>query len=310
MHPMTAYFPVASKIVMGCMGLGGDWKNNRITAEDEKQAQQVIEAALSSGINVFDHADIYKQGRAEEVFSRVLQRQPSLKSSIIVQSKCGIRFADQSGPKRYDLSSEWVEQSVNASLRRLGLERLDVLLLHRPDPLIDVAMLADTLDALVVAGKIKQIGVSNMHWQQIALLQQHLKAPIIVNQIQMSLLHRDWLEEAIGGGQATGTLEFCQRHGIQLQAWGCLDQGALLKEQVVDALLPAKHVLTQLSADYRVSEEAILLAWLTRLPVGVQPVIGTTSVERIGRCAEERHVFLSREHWYALLEAVRGQEVP
>ena len=310
MHPINEHFPAASKIVMGCMGLGGDWNNNSITAQDEKQAQQVIEAALSSGINVFDHADIYKQGRAEEVFSRVLQRQPSLKHSMIVQSKCGIRFADHFGPKRYDLSSEWVEQSVNASLRRLGIERLDILLLHRPDPLIDVAKLADTLDALVSAGKVKHIGVSNMHWQQIALLQQYLKSSIVVNQIQMSLLHRDWLEEAIGCGQATGTLEFCQRHKVQLQAWGCLDQGALLKEQVAETLMPAKRVLTQLSTDYAVSDEAILLAWLTRLPVGVQPVIGTTSAERIGRCAQALDVSLCREHWYALLEAARGQEVP
>lgn len=310
MHPMTDHFPFASTLVMGCMGLGGDWNTHRIDAKDERQALEIIETCLDVGITVFDHADIYKQGRAEEVFARALQQQPHLREKMLIQSKCGIRFADQTGPKRYDLSPTWVRQSLDASLQRLGLEQLDVLLLHRPDPLASIPDLAECLDTLVAEGKVKHIGVSNMHWRQIALLQSHLNAPIIVNQIQMSLLHRHWLEEAIACGQATGTVEYCQQHRIQLQAWGCLDQGALLKDDISAFHINAKSTLVQLSHHYQTTEEAILLAWLTRLPTRIQPVIGTTDTTRIRRCAKVSALSLSAEHWYALLEGVRGQEVP
>ena len=128
------YFADASRLVYGCMGLGGDWDSSPVTAAHIKQAEDVIETALDNGITVFDHADIYPLGKAEQAFGQVLKNTPSLRDKMILQSKCAIRFADDAGPKHYDFSAAWITGSVEDILQRLDIEQLDVLLLHRPEP--------------------------------------------------------------------------------------------------------------------------------------------------------------------------------
>ena len=169
--PITQYFPNASSIAYGCMGLGGGWDNNTISQADEIQAQAVIETALANGINYFDHADIYTHGKAEQVFGKALKDIQTLREKMIIQSKCGIRFDDEHGPGRYDFSADWITSSVDDILSRLGIEQLDVLQLHRPDPLMELDEVATTLQNLQANGKVKHFGVSNMNHHQIAYLQ-------------------------------------------------------------------------------------------------------------------------------------------
>ncbi|QJR81403.1 aldo/keto reductase [Alteromonas pelagimontana] len=316
---LNKYFPHASRLIYGCMGLGGKWDQNPVTQAEIKQAQAIIEKALGLGINVFDHADIYTFNKAETAFGKVLADAPSLRDKMIIQSKCAIRFEDEKGPKRYDFSADWIQQSVEGSLSRLNIECLDILLLHRPDPLMELEEVADVLMSLIQAGKIKHVGVSNMHSQQIQFLQSALNTPIVANQLEMSLGFRDWVEDGIttgsvynrDSGYAPGTLEYCMQHGVQLQAWGSLAQGKYTGAATEDEAANATAALvSKLAADYGVSKEAIVLGWLTRHPAGIQPVIGTTNVKRIEACAQVKDLILERGHWYALLETARGQELP
>ena len=318
--PIRSQFPAASQLIYGCMGLGGGWNNNSITRSDVRQTVEIIDTALENNINIFDHADIYTSGKAEQVFGQALKQQPALRESMFIQSKCGIRLADANGPKRYDFSSNWIINSVNNSLKQLNIEYLDMLLLHRPDPLMVIEETADTLNNLAKAGKVRHFGVSNMHQGQIRLLQSQLNKPIVVNQIEMSLAHHDWLDNGItsGGkntkvnGFDTGLLEFSQLHSIQLQAWGSLAQGSVVhcsKPVAQHHRLLVDQVKT-LAADYQTSSEAIALAWLMRIPMGIQPIIGTTKISRIKDCCKAQSITLSREHWYQLYEAARGAEIP
>ena len=150
--PITETFQSASQLVYGCMGLGGNWDSSQINTSLVNQAHQVVETVLEQGINHFDHADIYTHGKAEQVFGQVLKQQPALREQMIIQSKCGIRFADNSLPGRYDFSPQWINNSVDGILARLHIEQLDVLLLHRPDPLMEIDEVADVFESLQRVG--------------------------------------------------------------------------------------------------------------------------------------------------------------
>ncbi|NMH60951.1 aldo/keto reductase [Alteromonas ponticola] len=316
---LKTIFSQASNLIYGCMGLGGGWDSTEYDRSHVQQAEEVINVALEAGITVFDHADIYTHGKAEAVFGEVLKKTPALREKLILQSKCAIRFADEHGPKRYDFSPAWIKSSVENSLRRLHTEHLDILLLHRPDPLMEPEPLAEALQQLIQAGKIAHVGVSNMHGHQIAFLQAALNRPIVVNQLEMSLAHRDWLEDGITTGSiqnrqmgyAPGTLEYCWTNKVQLQAWGSLAQGRFSGRPTTDTREQAtSELVQQLAQKYSTHAEAVLLAWLMRHPIGIQPLIGTTNLDRIRACADVGRFTLSREDWYLLLERVRGEEVP
>lgn len=223
-----------SQLVLGCMGLGGEWDAAPITQEHVKQAHAAVEAALSIGINMFDHADIYTMGKAERVFGQVLRERKDLRSQIYIQSKCGIRFAEGAEiPGRYDFSTDHIRKSVDGSLQRLSIEYLDFLLLHRPDPLMDPQEVGETLQSLKTTGKVRHFGVSNMNAGQIQLLQSFCDEPLVINQLEMSLAKIGWLqtgvhvnqEVAAGNTFPNGTLEYLRLQGIQIQAWGPLAKG-------------------------------------------------------------------------------------
>ncbi|MCV2886313.1 aldo/keto reductase [Aestuariibacter sp. AA17] len=319
--PLSSYLPNVSTLAYGCMGLGGNWDRSAITDEHIKQGHAVIDCALDNGINLFDHADIYTLGKAEQVFGNILAARPSLRESLFLQSKCGIRFDDDKGPKRYDLSKDWIIYSVEQSLKRLHTDYLDILLLHRPDPLMQPDEIAEAFEALHSAGKAKHLGVSNMNSAQIQYLQRAIDAPIVANQIEISLHQRQWLEDGVMVGNpagkdlnfSSGTLEYCQMHNVQVQSWGSLAQGLFTGKHVADesesVQQTAKYV-AQLAAEYQTSPEAIVLAFLLRHPSKIQPVLGTTNLARIKACVAATSVNLTREHWYRLFETARGEALP
>lgn len=315
------YLPNASRLIFGCMGLGGDWHSQNYCQTDIKHAHQAVDNALENGINYFDHADIYTSGKAEEVFGKVLSERSDLREQILIQSKCGIRFADNTAPGRYDFSYHWITSSVDKILSRLGIEQLDVLQLHRPDPLMEINEVAQAFEQLTQQGKVKHFGVSNMNHHQIAFLQSALGQPIVANQIEVSLKNNAWLEQGVMVGNpdgkdinfTAGTLEYCQQHQVQIQAWGSLCQGLYTGNNLNSkdtSTVKTTELVSQLAEKHAVSGEAILLAWLMRHPANIQPIIGTTNPARIANCAQAIQVSLSREDWYRLYICARGKALP
>ncbi|AFG37388.1 aldo/keto reductase [Spirochaeta africana] len=319
------YFTIAgtdlevSAVGYGCMGLGGGWNSNPVSTDDINAARIAMETALESGINLFDHADIYAFGKAEACFGKVLSAAPELRQRMVLQSKCGIRLEDpESGaPQRYDLSRDWILHSVEGILERLGIDCLDILLLHRPDPLMRPDEIAEACSLLHAQGKVRWFGVSNFHHGQIELLQQSLDFPLIINQIQLSLVHSQLIDNGVTWNSspvaADATIEHCYQREIQLQAWGSLDGGILTGRGVPESrpeLSQAADTVSRLATQLGVSPEATALSWIMKHPARIQPIIGTTHPGRIAACAQAERDLLDRDQWYQLYTAVRGHSIP
>ena len=311
-----------SRIALGCMRLGGSWGDVPVTADDRKRAVAAVAAALENGINFFDHADIYMRGKSEEVFAGALKELGVRRDQVVLQSKCGIRFAGSPSPEspgRYDFSYEHITASVEGILWRLDTEYLDILLLHRPDPLVEPDEVARAFDELYRAGKVRAFGVSNHTGPQIALLQASLDQTLVVNQVELSPLHSFLIDDGVLADQreaiyanASGTLDYCRLHGIRVQAWSPVAHG-MLSNPPDDApanVRTAATLVTQLAAENETTTDAIVLAWLLRHPAGIQPVIGTTNPLRIADSCLADDVVLSREEWYRLFIAARGGPLP
>lgn len=321
MLPLSSYLPTPSRLVLGCMGFGGPWDDSPVSEANVAGAQAALEAAVSVGITLLDHADIYTHGKAERTFGEIFRRAPSVRDAFLVQTKCGIRFADAVGPGRYDFSREHLLAAVDGSLRRLGTDWIDILLLHRPDPLMEPEQIGEIFEQLRTSGKVAHFGVSNMPASQMRWLQRALPMPLIVNQLEMSLLKLDWLDadtcfndaRASGVLPWAGTVQHCQEEGIQLQAWGPLAKGWLsggLPAGAPAAVAETARIVHELAEHHGVRAEAIVLAWLMRHPAGIQPVIGTTQPDRIRACGAATGLRLSREEWYRLYVTARGAALP
>ena len=319
--PLLGHLPSVSRMVMGCMGFGGDWNESPIEEHEIAKAHAAVEAALDIGITLFDHADIYTLGKAEQTMGILFKRSPSLRDRLLLQTKCGIRFADATGPKRYDLSFQHIVTSLDNSLRRLNVDHVDILMLHRPDPLMEPVEIARAWEQIRASGKARFLAVSNMQSGQMQALAGALPEPPIANQLEMSLLKLDWLEagtcfnddQSVPAVNWANTLDYCQRHGVQLQAWGALARGIFSGSRTNDTpahLAQTAQLVQTLAAEQAVSPEGIVLAWLLMHPAQIQPVIGTTHPARIRACGDALRVRLSREQWYALYVAARGRELP
>jgi len=311
----------ASRIAFGCMHLSRAWDQEPLTDAERKQTRALVEAALAQGITLFDHADIYARGKSELLFGEVLADSPSLRDQMVLQSKCGIRFAHEpqaSSPGRYDFSYAHIISSVEGSLQRLQTDRLDLLLLHRPDPLGHPDEVARAFDDLQRSGKVLHFGVSNHTGAQIALLQKSVVQPLVVNQVEISLLHHHLINEGVIAATegtpytaSAGTLDYCRQHNILLQAWSPLAGGRLSQPETAEPALRLTSERVAYFADkYGVGAEAILLAWLLRHPAGIQPIVGTTNVERLIAATAADGIELDREDWYDLFTAARGGPVP
>jgi predicted oxidoreductase len=226
-----------SRLIYGCMGLGGNWDHGPITPEHVLQARDVVATALEMGICTFDHADVYTFGKAEKVFGQLIKEDKGLRNKVTLQSKAGIRIPglkEEDTVGYYDLSKEYLSAQVEQSLKNLCTDYLDVFLFHRPDPLVRVEEVAELVEKLYSSGKVKAFGVSNMSGPQIRYWQTILPQPLVVNQIQMSLGHRDFIEAGVSFNHASspearwfseGTLDTCRELGLEIQAWSPLHEG-------------------------------------------------------------------------------------
>jgi len=313
-----------SQIGFGCMGLGGGFTQGPLSAGHEQQVRLFLDTADEVGVNLFDHADIYAFGRAEEAFGKVLKERPSLRDRIVIQSKCGLRRLE--GPygkpvALIDFSYEHILASVDGILRRVGTGYLDILLLHRPDVLMEGEEVARAFATLKKSGKVRHFGVSNQNRYQMEYLQSFLPDPLVANQVQMSLLHSGFVEQGISFNQSAsaypdgleGLSEYCRMKGVKLQAWAPLARGLLSGAAVTgqpDAVIKTAALVKDLAAQHGVSVEAIVLAWLLRHPAGILPILGTTRPERLRACVQATTIELSRLEWYGLFASARGLPMP
>lgn len=311
-----------SRIALGCMHFGqGD--------QPLARARAALQAALEAGIDFFDHADIYARGQSETVFGQLMEELCIDRASLVLQSKCGIRFADDpspGAPHRFDFSGEHIIRSVEGSLRRLRTDYLDILLLHRPDYLMDPEEVARTFERLHNSGKVRAFGVSNQTPAQMALLRPFLNSPLVANQVEFSLLKTSLLDTAMvsdgrsptPGCAADGTLDFHRLHNIRTQAWAPLAYGYLsgrppsdpLPEPYRAAAARVSSIILDWSKKRGCAPETTLLSWILRHPAGIQPIVGTRDPDRIRACAAASPDLISREDWYQLYLASRGRALP
>lgn len=293
-----------SPIALGCM---------RIARMAPSEVLRLTETALDSGVSFFDHADIYGDGRSETVFGEALRQKPSLRNQMILQSKCGIRKGIC-----YDSSKAHILSSVDGILKRLGTDRLDILLIHRPDMLANPYDMAEAFETLRSAGKVLYFGVSNHSAAQIALLQSACKDKLLFNQMQMSLLHTPLLDQGINVNLSNDAacdrggdlLPYMAQQGIVLQTWSPFQYGFMQGVFLDNPQFPeANQALSDIAPQYGLSPAALCVAWLLRLPLAVQVILGTTRAERIVDAAAAANVSLSREDWYALYRAA-GNRLP
>ncbi len=293
----------ASSIVLGCM---------RINSLNEKELTELINTSIEEGINIFDHADIYGNGSCEELFGNVLKNNSDLRNKILLQSKCSIRDGF------YDLSKNHILTSVDNSLDRLKTDYMDLLILHRPDTLMEPEEIAEVFSQLSDSGKVKNFGVSNFNSMQIELLKKYIDQPIIVNQLQFGVMHSGIVNNGIqvnttfpGSMDRDGhILEYSRLNDITIQAWSPFQYGFFEGIFIDNDKFPELNkVLATLAEKYNVSKSAIATAWIMRHPANIQTIIGTTKINRIKDICTANTVTLSREDWYLVYKAA-GNVLP
>ena len=294
--------PVA-QVALGCM---------RIRNMNDAEADRYLSTVTELGYNYFDHADIYGGGQCEEVFGAALARNPALRDKIVIQTKCGIRRG------MYDFSREHILASVDGSLKRLGVEKVDVLLLHRPDLLMDPDEVAAAFDELERTGKVGVFGVSNHSPAQIELLKKSVRQPLIINQMQMSVAYAPMIASGANvnlrnedGVNRDGYLrDYCRLNGITVQPWSPLQygfmEGPFLGNEKFTKL---NETIAEISEKYGITDTGVAIAWLLRLPDKMQPVVGSVNLDRLADIARAADVTLSREDWYKIYLAA-GYTLP
>lgn len=283
--------------VAGCMRWG-KWGAGFSTQE----YLQMIENCLENGITAFDHADIYGDYTTEAEFGAALKEVPSLRAHLRIISKCGIQMLTDNKPthhvKSYNTSSQHIISSVEQSLEHFGTDHLDLLLIHRPDPLLHPAEVANAVELLKQQGKILQFGVSNFHPHQVETLMKYTS--IEYNQLEISILHLPPF--------TNGMLDHCMQYQIVPMAWAPLG-GGLLNDDSHPRFRSIISAATLLAEKYETGVNEILLAWLHRHPSGILPVIGTTKIERLIQAKNATGIILEREDWFKLLTASTGEDV-
>lgn len=288
-----------SPLIIGTMRLG-EWGVNMSSNELEKFIDQCVDLGLKD----FDHADIYGHYTEEGNFGKVLSRRPDLRSEVQITTKCGIKLTTERRPshslKSYDSTSEHIIFSAEQSLKELNIDCIDLLLIHRPDYLMDAAEVARAFEKLKVSGKVKHFGVSNFSTSQVALLQAH--TPLASHQIEASLLHRNPLDD--------GSLDQCQLTNMIPTAWSPFGGGRIFSKDDDPQLDRIRKTALEIGEKYDAGLDQILLAWLLKHPAGIVPIVGSSKISRIETALAATKIKLSHEEWYQLLEAAVGAEVP
>lgn len=293
----------ASEISLGCM---------RITELSKKDAEKLINTALEEGIDFFDHADIYAGGKSEELFAEAIDMRPAIREKFIIQTKCGIRQG------YFDFSKEHILEAVDGSLKRLRTEYIDVLLLHRPDALMEPEEVAEAFSILQSSGKVRNFGVSNQNPMQIELLKKYVKQKLIINQLQLSIMHTGMIDAGInvnmnvpGSFDRDGSiLDYCRLNDITIQPWSPFQygffEGVFLNN---DKFPELNKKIDELAEAKGVTNTAIAIAWLLRHPAKMQPIVGTTNAARLKDICKASEVQLTREEWYEIYKAA-GNKLP
>ena len=291
-----------SAVIQGCM---------RFKGMSSMEVERIVNLCLENGINSFDHADVYgtagMRGECEQLFGQVLKENPGLRDKVYIQSKCGICKSEQD---YYDFSKEHILEAVDGILTRLQTGYLDVLLLHRPDTLMEPEEVADAFETLHKAGKVRYFGVSNMNPGQVELLERAVDAPLVFNQLQLSIAHCPMIDTGLSVNnripQAVdyegGILEYSRLKAMTIQAWSPfqkgLFEGPFLTDRETYGELNA--YIDQLAEKYNVKNTAIAVAWILRHPAHMQVILGTTNQKRIADACQGADITLTREEWYTL----------
>ncbi|KQY79913.1 aldo/keto reductase [Paenibacillus sp. Root52] len=290
-------------VAVGCM---------RINTLEGKEAEHFVRSAMEIGANFFDHADIYGTGKCEEIFAEAVQMSPQVRENIILQSKCGIRKG------MFDFSKEHILNSVDGILQRLNTDYLDVLLLHRPDALVEPEEVAEAFDLLEREGKVRHFGVSNQNPNQIELLRKYVKQPLVANQLQMSITNTTMIDSGINVNMENeaainrdgSILDYCRLHDITIQPWSPFQYGFFEGVFLGSDKFPELNAkIDEIAAKYDVSNTTIAIAWLLRHPAQMQPVTGTMNLERLQDCVKASDVHLTRQEWYDIYRAA-GNVLP
>lgn len=293
----------ASAVALGCM---------RMHALDPAGVDAIMDAALASGINFFDHADIYGRGASERVFGEYLARHHGVREGVFIQTKCAIH------DEQYDFSKEHIISSVEGSLARLGVDYVDALLLHRPDTLMEPEVVAEAFDLLADSGKVRYFGVSNHTPMQIELLKTAVKQPLLINQLQFSITEAGMVSAGMNANMKNeasvmrdgGVLEYSRIHGITIQAWSPFQRQKYLGSYIDCAELPELNArLAEIGEKYDLTKTGVAAAWILRHPANMQILAGTMNPARLAEICAGAAVTLSRAEWYEIYRAA-GHTLP
>ena len=295
-----------SEIVLGMM---------RIEDKSVKEVEELVETALSVGINAFDLADIYGRGRCEELLGLVLKNRPDLREKMWIQSKCGIRIEEFT---YFDFSKDYIIKSVDGILQRLKIDHLDSLLLHRPDALMESDQVAEAFDLLYKQGKVRNFGVSNQNPMMMELLKKDVKQPLAVNQLQLSAAFTPGFEsgfhvnmEDSQAAMRDGSIfEYCKLHDVVIQAWSVLQFGYFKGNFVGNEKFQTLNQgLDRLAIKYGVTSSTIAISWILRYPAKMQAVVGTTNPNHLREVSQAANFSLTRKEWYEIYLAA-GNNLP
>ncbi|OJG79407.1 oxidoreductase, aldo/keto reductase [Enterococcus ratti] len=284
---------MVASVILGCMRING-----------AENPVKVIETAFDNGINFFDHADIYGDGECEEIFSSALEKTSLKREDLFIQTKCGIVPGVM-----FDFSKKHIIESVEGSLRRLKMEHVDALLLHRPDALVEPAEVAEAFDELEKSGKVRYFGVSNQKPMQIELLKKYVRQPLLINQLQFGLKHSEMIDQGIHVNMTDeasidhdgSILDYSRLHEMTIQAWSPYQYGFFEGVFIGNEKFPnLNQKLKELAKKYQTTPTGLASAWILRHPANIQVIAGTMNVNRIKEIAQASEIIISREDWYEL----------
>lgn len=295
-----------SRMILGCM---------RMPDLSVQEAASMLQSAVDLGINYFDNATCYTQGVAETRFGEALKASGLRREDLIIQTKCGLCFERN----EFDWTKKNILESVDDSLRRMQLDYLDVLLLHRPDLLYDPEEVAEAFDLLEKSGKVRHFGVSNVPPMMLEVLRKTVRQPLVINQLQLSLEQSQLLDQSLyvnnlstdrSTDRDNGLLDYCRLHDITIQAWSPLQYGMIDGCFLDHPDYPELNAgLAKLAEKYNVTKAAIALAWILRHPANMQVIVGTMNPEHLKESAEAMNIRLTHHEWYELYLA-SGKYLP